>query len=134
MTSHKRPYEDSRLAKYLRKRVLELRPVKAQIQIATEAGFSNPNMMSMFKNGASRVPLDRVPALAEALDEDPALIFKMALEQNGPITMAAIADIFGVVATKNEAAWIEELRDASDHTNPRLTGRSRAAFRAIFGK
>ena len=134
MTTQKRPYANSRFATYLQQRILELRPIKSQIQIATEAGFAHPNMLSMFKSGASRLPLDRVPAFAKALDADPALVFKMALEQSGPTTAEAMAEIFGVVVTKNEAAWIEEMRDASDHSNPRLTTRSRAAFRAIFEK
>lgn len=42
--------------------------------------------------------------------------------------------IFGVVVTKNEVAWIQEIRDASGHTDPSLTSRGRAAIRGVFGK
>jgi len=34
-----KPYAGTRLAKYLERRVLELRPTKTQATIATEAGF-----------------------------------------------------------------------------------------------
>lgn len=76
-----KPYAATRLTSYLEKRVLELRPVKSQAEIAGEAGFTNPNMISMIKSGATRIPLDRVPALAESLDVDPARLLQLALEQ-----------------------------------------------------
>ncbi|TIW86041.1 MAG: XRE family transcriptional regulator, partial [Mesorhizobium sp.] len=31
-------------------------------------------------------------------------------------------------------AWLEEIRRASDHTNPSLTSKGRSAIRGIFGK
>jgi len=131
----KRPHSETGLAKFLRKRVLELRPTKSQIQIASEAGFVNPNMLAMIKSGATKLPLDRVSGLAKALDSDPKLLFKLALEQAGDETTArAVAEIFGTVVTRNEVAWLEEIRDASGHSDPSLTARSRIALRGVFGK
>ena len=131
----KHPHADSRLSKFIEKRTLELRPRKQQNEIATEAGFTNPNMISMLKSGATKLALDRVPALARALDCDPKLLFRLALEQDGHMTtLGAVEDIFGTIVSRNEVAWLNELRDASDHTDPNLTARSRSAFRAIFGK
>jgi hypothetical protein len=133
--SKSRPYADSRLAKYLEKRVLELRPRKSQIEIATEAGFLNPNMVSMLKNGATKLPLDRVPGLAKALECDPRQLFKLALEQVGGDTTAhAVDEIFGAVVTNNEVAWLDAIRDASGHTDPSLTTRAKSAIRGVFGK
>ena len=57
-----RPYAGTRLAKFLETRVLVLRPRKSQIEIATEVGFVNPNMLAMIKNGSTKLPLDRVPS------------------------------------------------------------------------
>jgi len=131
----KRPYAETRLALFLQKRVLELRPKKSQIEIATEAGFPNANMMAMLKSGANKLPLDRVPSLAKALECDPRMLFKLALEQlGGDTTARAIEEIFGVVVTRNESAWIEELRLASGHSDPPMTMRGRAALRGVFGK
>lgn len=131
----KRPHADSRLAKYLDKRVLELRPRKSQATIAEEAGFINPNMIAMLKSGATKLPLDRVSSLAEALDCDPRMLFNLALDQlGGDTTVRAIEEIFGTIVTRNEVAWIKEIRDASGHTDPSLTVRARAAIRGIFGK
>lgn len=134
MTTPKFPHAETRLAKYLQKRILEMRP-KTQREIAAESGFVNVNMLAMIKSGASRLPLDRVPALAKALDCDARYLFRLALEQGGyQTTQIAIDEIFGAIVSSNERAWLAEIRDASDHTDPALTARSRAALRAIFGK
>lgn len=129
------PYADTRLAAYLTKRILELRPRKSQQEIATEAGFINVNMMSMLKSGKSKIPLDRVSALSKALEVDPRLLFKMAIEQSSyETTSKAIDEIFGTIVSRNEVIWLEALRDASDHKDPALTTRSRTALRSIFNK
>ncbi len=131
----KKPYAETRLAKYLDQRVLELKGRKTQGEIAAEAGFANPNMLTMLKQGATRVPLDRVPALAQALDCDPAWLLRLALEQGeGSTAAAAIYEIMGPMVTANERAWLAEIRDASGDSDPRLTSRARATLRGIFGK
>lgn len=131
----KKPHADTRLAKFIDKRVMELRPRKSQIEIASEAGFVSVNMLSMLKSGASKLPLDRVPSLARALECDPAYLLRLTLEQVAGDTAAnAIAEIMGTPVTRNELGWLQEIREASDHGDPRMTARSRAAIRAIFGK
>lgn len=128
------PHADTRLAKFVSRRILELAPKKSQREIALEAGFVNPNIISMIKAGSSKLALDRVPAMAKALDVDPKYLFTLALEQAGfETTRAAVGDIFGTVVTDNEVDWLTEIRDASGHTDPRLTNRLRTALRAIFG-
>jgi transcriptional regulator with XRE-family HTH domain len=131
----KKPYQDTRLAKFLENRLLELKHKKTQAEIAAEAGFVSPNMVTMIKQGANKLPIDRVPALAKALDVDPALLLRLALEQSeGSTAAAAIFEIIGQPITKNEMAWIIEIRDASGDTDPRLTSRAAAAIRGVFGK
>ena len=130
-----KPFADTRLAKFLQKRILELRSRKTQALIATEAGFAQANMLAMIKVGASKLPLDRVPALAKALECDPALLFMMAMEQlGGDTTELAIRKIFGTLVTENEVAWLEEIRRASGHSDPALTSKARAAIRGIYGR
>lgn len=129
----KKPHQNTALAKFLDRRVLQLKPVKSQAEIAEEAGFVSPNMMSMLRSGASKLPIDRVPALAKALDCDPAYLLQMALEQVAGDTVArAMIEIMGTPVTKNEEQWLEEIRSASGNTDPRLTSRTKAALRAIF--
>ena len=131
----KKPYADTRLAKFLDTRLLELKHKKTQAEIAEEAGFVNPNMVTMIKKGATKLPIDRVPALAKALESDPALLLRLALEQSeGSTAAAAIYEIIGQPITKNEMAWINEIREASGDTDPRMTSRAAAAIRGVFGK
>lgn len=116
-------------------RILELRPRKTQLAIASEAGFINPSMLAMIKSGASKLPLDRVSSLAKALECDPVLLFILAVEQlDRNTTEQAIRQIFGVLVTENEVAWLEEIRRASDDGNPALTAKGRTAIRGIFGR
>ena len=130
-----RPYADTRLVKFLEKRILELKPRKTQSAIASEAGFAQHNMLVNIKVGASKLPLDRVPGLAKALECDPTLLFRMAVEQlGGDTTELAIRKIFGTLVTENEVDWLEEIRNASDHGDPHLTSKARSALRGIFGK
>lgn len=130
-----KPFAHTRLPAYLEKRILEIRPVKSQAYIAGEAGFTNPNMISMIKSGATRIPLDRVPALAKSLDVDPARLLQLALEQwAGSATARAFDAIFETVVTRNEIGWLKEIRDASEGSDPVITTRARSAIRAIFGK
>lgn len=131
----RRPHAETRLAKFLEKRVLELRSRKSQIEIASDAGFVNPNMLAMIKSGATKLPLDRVPSLAKALECDPKLLFRLALEQmGGAMTALAIDEVFGTIVTRNEVVWLQEIRDASGQTDPNLTARTRSVLRTMFGK
>ena len=131
----KKPYADTRLAKFLDTRLLELKHKKTQAEIAEEAGFVNPNMVTMIKKGATKLPIDRAPALAKALESDPALLLRLALEQSeGSTAATAIFEIIGQPVTKNEMAWINEVREASGDADPRLTSRASAAMRGVFGK
>jgi transcriptional regulator with XRE-family HTH domain len=135
MKSTGKPFANTRLVEYLGKRILELRPRKTQIEIASEAGFRQPNMLAMVKNGSTKLPLDRVAGLAKALECDPAMLFRMALEQlNEDATALAIDRIFGAIITKNEADWLAAIREASDNSDPSLTAKAQKAVRAIFGK
>lgn len=129
------PFENTATAKLIADRVRDLSHRKTQAEIASEAGFANANMMTFLKNGRNKVPLDRVPSLAKALEVDSAYLMRLALDQAVGATAAkAIIEIFGTPATENERGWLNELRDASDNTDPRLTARSRAALRGIFNK
>ncbi len=129
------PYQNTPTAKLISDRIRDLSHRKTQAEIASEAGFANANMVTFLKNGRNKVPLDRVPSLAKALEVDPAYLMRLALDQAVGATAArAITDIFGTPTTENEGGWLAEIRDASDNSDPRLTARSRTALRGIFGK
>ncbi len=128
------PHRETELARFVTKRILELRP-KTQAEIAIEAGFVNANYLSMVKAGNSKLALDRVPALADALECDPALLMRLALEQAvGSTASQALQEILGTPVSANERLWLAEIRDAAGTVDPRPTARGRATIRGLFGK
>lgn len=135
MTTKLGPHGHGRLATFLRNRIAELGPTKTQAEIAQQTGYTNQNMISMLKSGHTKLPLDRVAALARALEVDPRRLYLIALDQEGYATTAReIEEIFNGIVSRNEAEWLEAIREASDHSDPSLTKRARSAIRSIFGK
>lgn len=134
MKTPRHKYSNTQLATFLNRRIAELRPRKSQSEIASQTGFRQPNMLANIKNGSSKLPLDRVISLAEALECDPVRLFQLALEQQtGNAAIATIERIFRRLVTENEAEWLTAIRETSRNTDPRLTSKAHSAVRGIFG-
>jgi len=129
-----RPYVGTRLVRFLERKISDMKTMKSQVEIAAEAGFVSRNMLSMIKTGDAKLPLDRVPALAKALECDAAILFKLAVEQQDSALAGVIDEIFGTVVTQNEIVWLKEIREASEHADPFVTTKAKRAIHAIFGK
>jgi DNA-binding Xre family transcriptional regulator len=95
--------------------------IKTQKEIAKEIGYDNPNVLSMMKHGDAKVPFDKVPALAKALDADPGHLMRLAIEQYWPSLLDVIKRIFGNIVSENELALIEASRKAFRETDPAFT-------------
>ena len=90
----------SQTAEHLRK-AIDASP-KTQRELAKEAGFKHPNVLSMLKQGETKVPIARIPELADAL-EIPHLPFLMtAIEEYHPEVHQILLDYFGVGLTRSE--------------------------------
>ena len=114
------PFANSALTRFLLKRVEELKFVKPQHRIAAEAGYDHSNAFSMVKTGKTKVPLTRVPALARALETDPAHLFRLGLVDMWPELSPAIDEAFGrQLATQHEAEIF--LYNCINGERPRMT-------------
>jgi hypothetical protein len=92
-----KPYEDSPAAQLINSRIWELSTKKTQAAIASQVGFPNANMLTHLKSGRAKVPLDRVLPLAEALEIEPSLLMRLALDQAvGSSVAKKIVEIFTV--------------------------------------
>lgn len=91
---------------------------KTQREIAKEIGYDNPNVLSMMKHGQTKVPFEKVPALAKALGVDVGYLMLLSVEQHWPGMLDLIKRIFGHVVSENEMALIASLRKASCGTDP----------------
>ena len=113
-------YENSSIAVFLTDRIATGK--KSQREIAREIGYDKPNMISMFKSGATKVPLEKIPQLAKALDVDPIHLFRLGLDQYWPDLKETIAGMFdqGGLITNNEFSLIKEVRNITN-TDPALS-------------
>ncbi len=107
-SDQKYPYENTKIVELIRNRISELTGLKTQREIAAEIGYDKPNVLSMYKRGEAKVPLERLPAIARALDIDIALLFRAGLEQWWPGEQTLLNQMFMErIVTKNERALIK---------------------------
>lgn len=66
---------------------------KSQTQIAGDAGFENPNMMSMIRKGTAQVPIQRALKLADALEVPRVEFMARVLEAYAPALLEMIKEI-----------------------------------------
>lgn len=126
------PYAGSQIAQYISKQIDALQGIKTQREIAAEIGYDKANIISMFKRGEMRVPLDKIPALATSLNVDAAFLFRLAMLQYWPDRADTVTKIFGTIVTQNEAAIIERIRELTNNTDPALTDRFDKALTAAL--
>jgi transcriptional regulator with XRE-family HTH domain len=63
---------------------------KSQIRMAEELGYDNQNMITMFKQGKTRVPLEKVVPLARALGVNPTALIQAWFTAYMPAALASI--------------------------------------------
>jgi transcriptional regulator with XRE-family HTH domain len=83
---------------------------KTQRQIAMELGYDRSNLISMFKQGQTRVPVEKVPALADALGVDRAELLTMWLEDYAPEMLEVVEANIGMALSRTERSWVTHLR------------------------
>lgn len=124
----------SKIAAYLAKQIDALSGIKSQREIATEMGYEKGNIISMFKTGEVKVPLDKIPALAKAINVDPAFLFRLAMEQYWPDMNEAIAAVFGAITTSNQRKILARIQELSGEEDPELTSDLDTRLRKAFLK
>ncbi len=105
----------NKTAEYLKYHI-EKSPLK-QKQISEQLGFNTPNLITMIKQGAIKVPLYLLPKLAEVLKVDPRKLFAMALKEYNPETYEAVASTFGYPITDVEAKILEKLQSIAPYSD-----------------
>ena len=93
---------------------------KKQTQIAEEVGFEKPNVITMIKQGKTKVPINKIGKFAKALEVDPIFFMKMVFTEYMPDAMEAINSIINQpIITQNEWEIVEVIRSAKV-VNPKL--------------
>lgn len=81
-----------------------------QREIADRIGMRNPNVISMMKQGITRVPLSRIPALSETLKIDAQTFLMTAIEEYHPGTHEVLVDVLGLPLSRTEMRLLGLLR------------------------
>jgi transcriptional regulator with XRE-family HTH domain len=98
---------------------------KAQREVAEQAGFEKPNMITMIKQGKTKLPLAKVGPMARALGVDPIYLFQLAMSEYLPETWEAIEALRDQpLLTENELEVVGAMRSANLGTK-KLTGDQR---------
>lgn len=105
---------------------------KTQAQVAEEVGYPKPNIISMFKNGDTRIPLEKAGDLALAVNVDPVHFVRLLLESYTPLTYGLMSRHLGELVSANELAILRVIREASDNSDPALKSFSKGMIEALF--
>lgn len=122
----------SRMARYLDRQIDALKGEVSQKDIAIKLGYPKSNIISMFKTGDAKVPLEKIPALAEALHVDVAHLMRLGLEQYWPDKMDVITKVFARSVTENEYDIIECIRKAAHDSDPKANSSQKAELKRLF--
>lgn len=83
---------ESEVARFLNDAINQ--SAKSQLEIAREVGFPKPNMITMVKQGRTKMLITKVKLMADALGIDPKYLLRLCLEEYQPGNWAVIEDIF----------------------------------------
>lgn len=124
-----------KIAMFLDKRIQDLKGIRNQKEIAKIAGYQNPNIITMIKGGQAKVALDRVPAMAKALDVDVALLMGLALEQfYSRAFVNTMIEVFKAPYTADEVKVLEAIREAAGGGTLHLTEEKKEEIIRILKK
>lgn len=84
-------------------------------QLADALGYDRVIIVTLFKQGTMRLPLAKIPALADALAVDPTDLMRMALAESLPELLPAIEKVYNPLRlTQAEISLIQRLRKLTD--------------------
>lgn len=88
------------------------RSYRTQKEIALDIGYTKANIITMFKQGLTRLPLDKIGIVAEVLEIDPGVLFHKVLKEYMPDTLASLKPIMkGLELSEDEVELITFYRN-----------------------
>lgn len=85
---------------------------KSEIEIAEAIGFTDPNIITMFMQGQTKVPLTHVEALANILEIDSAHFMRMVMVEYMPNTWQVVEKAMGrMLLSADEERLVIESRE-----------------------
>jgi len=88
-------------------------------EVALRLGYGTPNVIRMFRQGRMKVPLDLVPALADAIGANRSKLMDRALQEYLPATIRALI-LCHSGFSDNELALVSFIRKISENADPSI--------------
>lgn len=109
-------------------------PDVTNVMVAEALGYPRPNVIAMLRQGSMKLPISKVPALAQVLEVDPAALLRAVLREYEPAALEVIESTLGAASllSESEVALVRFVRhQLSEHDVP-LVGEL-ATERALAG-
>jgi hypothetical protein len=124
-----------RVAQFLAQQIA-LSP-KKQNEIASEVGYDKPNVITMIKQGKTKLPLAKVGPMARALGIDPVHLLRLVLQEYYPENWQVLEGLIGErLVSADELALVKLVRAAAagmpiDVSDAKVAGSLRACVAAL---
>jgi transcriptional regulator with XRE-family HTH domain len=92
------------VAQFVRQQILMLG--KSQVEIAQQVGFEKPNVITMIKQGRTKLPMTKVTKMAEALETDPVYLLKLCMQEYQPDNWEVIEPLLEHALTNDERTML----------------------------
>lgn len=87
---------------------------KSQKQVANEIGYDKPNVITMIKQGLTKLPINKVGLLARALNVDPSYLLRLVMSEYHPDSWDTIDEILGTnVVSRQELDLLKFIRKST---------------------
>ena len=107
---------------------------KSQKEIAEAIGYTKPNIITMFKQGLTKVPIVKIGPLAKALGIDPRNLLRIAMHDYMPETWTAIEEVMGPIISEHEYEIIKTIREVTSDADPRMSNSEQRSHLKAFAK
>lgn len=109
------------VADYVAAQLVHLPKNVTQRDVAAAIGYDKPNILVMIKRGDTKLPVNKVPALAKAIGVDPLHLMRLTLNEYMPEVHDAILSVAGPIVSENEMKLIKMWRLATLETDPEIS-------------
>src|SRR5262249_46729194 len=105
---------------------------KSQVEIAAAVGYTNPNVVTMIKQGKTKLPINKVPAFAKVLNVDPVHLLRLTINEYMPTTGGAIDMVVArALVSDNERGVLEVMRQGAGGKDVQLDREQERAIAQI---
>jgi predicted XRE-type DNA-binding protein len=84
---------------------------KSQKEIAEAMGYDKPNIITMFKQGSTKLPINKVAPFAKAVGADPIHLLRLVMQEYMPETWESLQGMVGQsLVTEDELKLVKATR------------------------